>query len=287
MKTVKKITAAISLALMLILSLTSCAKADEAELTSLRMLTETAAEAFASSDIPSLYPLFDERYIPEERAKEVLPKISEYLGDFSSFEVKEMTGYSYKKSNSAGNVTATFLVGTDKGEFYTVIGKMTDSDKICFLDVSLKEDMTPTYTGTLTTLRGANPLQWAVAVLGVAVMVFSFWMVIDCAGSKIKRKALWIIAVLFGFLSITFSLSPGECVRLFFGVGNIVTASALKVYSTAELQLALVLPIGALVYFIKRKELKARAAIIRRPVQDIESSSDVKSEESTDNTNIQ
>jgi len=261
----KKRVALICLAFVILSSLllSSCVKADESELGALRTLSEAVLSAFASDDVQSVYPLFDERYITLERAAEVMPQIDEYLGKFTSFEIKEMTGHTINKSSERTLVRATFLVETVYSQFYVVIGKMTDSDKICALDVSLKEHMQPTYTGTLTTMHGASVIQWVVLILGIALMVFSFWMLLDCAKSRIKRKVIWILFVLLGFLSVTFTLVPGESVRLFFSFGFIISQSTLRVYSTGATSFIAVLPIGAFVYFLRRKELKAAATRTR------------------------
>ena len=275
MKAYKKIIAAFFLILTVALSLTSCSRPDGAHFDKISSLADSVLSSMMSEEgIASAYPLFDERYCSEDETTHALIEMRKYTGDFSSFEIKEMTGYYYRDTKDISYVSATFLVSTDVGEIYAVVTKMNDSDKIAGLQVYHKEDMKPSHTGTLSTMKGSNIPQWAVLVLGIAVMVFAFWMAVDCIMSKIEKKVWWVIAVLLGFLSVTVTFTPDESFRIFFGIGFILSSSVLKIYSTSAVELLLILPIGAFIYFINRKKLKARAYMKKKRPTDKTAASD-------------
>lgn len=114
-------------------------------------------------------------------------------------------------------------------------------------------------TGTLLTMSGANSTQWLFLAIGLGQIGLLIWAVVDCARSKIKNKALWIVLILLGAVVCSFTAVKGN-VSFNFNLGVFLTHTALIRYSTGGFMLRLYLPIGMVVYWILRSRLRADAA---------------------------
>lgn len=114
-------------------------------------------------------------------------------------------------------------------------------------------------TGTWLTMADADGAQWVFLLIGLAEIGLVIWAVVDCARSKIKNKALWIVLILFGSVIWTLSAVQGK-LNFNFNIGMFLTHTALLRYSTGGFMLRLYLPIGMVVYWILRKKLRAEVA---------------------------
>lgn len=114
-------------------------------------------------------------------------------------------------------------------------------------------------TGTWLTMADADGAQWVFLLIGLAEIGLVIWAVVDCARSKIKNKALWIVLILLGAVVCSFTAVKGN-VSFNFNLGVFLTHTALIRYSTGGFMLRMYLPIGMVVYWILRSRLRADAA---------------------------
>ena len=83
---------------------------------------------------------------------------------------------------------------------------------------------------------------------------FTVFALVDCSRQKIKKKALWILLLLLGFISLGATISSTSF-RLNFNVGWITAYSALIRYGSGTVMLRLMLPVGTIIYFAMRRSL--------------------------------
>ena len=242
----------------MLLMLASCSKVNDSDIAALRALAHSTIEVIKNGDVEAAYELVDKEYYDKATMQEMIPKYSEYLGKFTSFEVKEMRGCTSKKTSGTTLVMAAFSVETDAEDFIITVSAKSGGNSLRGLSVTLMKDTEPTYTGTVTTMRGANVLQWFVLIIGLLAMVFSFAMLVDCVKRKIYYKPIWIIVILLSFFLIRVTIDPDKSVSVLFWLAFIINSGTLKYFSDGMIVLELIIPAGALVYFVMRRKLKVK-----------------------------
>lgn len=111
-----------------------------------------------------------------------------------------------------------------------------------------------TQTGTLTTMQGANAVQWIFLVIGLLEGGFMIWMFVDCCRSKIRWKWLWLILTLLGAVAISVTVANG--INLRYNIGLFFNLhTALIRYSSGGFTVRLMFPLGAVAYIILKKKL--------------------------------
>ena len=95
---------------------------------------------------------------------------------------------------------------------------------------------------------------WALLLLNVLSLGFVAFAIVDCSRLKIKRKALWILLLVFGFVTLGATVS-GSMFRIHFNFSWLTNYSALIRYGSGTAVIRLMLPIGAIVYFCTRRSL--------------------------------
>ena len=248
---------------------------------SFRVQANAIIQTIMEKDAEAAYELIDSQLVAQESFDSGFAEIIDYLGDFSTYEIGKATGYDYRLENGVSYEKVTFLVDTDQKDFYIAVLKVNQSEKIGGFNVALAEDLSPSYTGTVTTMSGATAAQWGVLIGGLALLGFAVWMLVDCARRKIRKKVLWLLLIIFGFVSLSVSL--GSMMNFSFNIGFFLSTSTLRIYSNDATTLSLVIPVGAIVYFFLRKKLtrsaKAEAQpAVEQPVAAAETSADVQKE---------
>jgi len=233
---------------------------------SFRVQANALTQALMEKDAEAAYEQIDSQQIDQETFDSAFADMINYLGDFSTFEVGEATGYNYNLQNGVSYERVTFLVDTDHKDFYIAVTQMNESAKVGGFHVTLVEALSPSYTGTVTTMSGANAVQWGVLIGGLALLGFAIWMLVDCARRKIRKKVLWLLLIIFGFLSLSVSL--GDMMNFSFNIGFFLSTSALRIYSNGAITLSLVIPVGAIVYFFLRKKLTRSAEAEVQPTSE-------------------
>lgn len=120
-----------------------------------------------------------------------------------------------------------------------------------------------TQTGTFTTMKGASAGQWVMLIIGLLETGFIVWMFVDCCVHKVRKKWLWLLLIALGVFVISASVDNG--VRLNFNTGlyfNVYTAAI--AYSNGTHLLRFMVPVGAIIYRIKRKALLAKAVEVQQ-----------------------
>jgi hypothetical protein len=103
-------------------------------------------------------------------------------------------------------------------------------------------------------LAGKTPSQYLMLVLAILFSLFTLYALIRCAGTKmIARKWLWIVFILFGVGKVAINWTTGELAVMPLAV-QLFSVSALS-DSYGPWELAVSLPLGAIVFFFRRRAL--------------------------------
>ena len=108
-------------------------------------------------------------------------------------------------------------------------------------------------TTKINTVIESLPLKVFIIGMTLISWLFCAIMLIDCLRRKLMHKWIWIIVILFGF-SVSISLGTGFDISYFIAV-MIMPSTAIYNAQTAMTTIKLVLPMGALVYFLSRKQM--------------------------------
>lgn len=179
------------------------------------------------------------------------------FGEASQYQLKQINWH----KNITNGVTvqqAQFLMTA--GEDTYILQIVTSSETTGIAGFRFDRYMETVTTGTWLTMQGADGAQWVLLLIGLAEIGLMIGTAIDCARSKIKKKALWIVLILFGSVIWTLSAVQGK-VSFNLNVGLFLSHTALLRYSTGGFVLRLYLPVGMVIYWCLRRKLRAEVAV--------------------------
>ena len=232
--------------LVLALLLTGCGRISEAiDDPAIRADTEALLTAFVENDYAACRALVSKE-VSDADLQSVFDSIHQLLAGMGSYE---MTAVQCNRKVSDGRDVKTirYLVQSEDGNFYLEVAKENGKAGIAGWRVTeAAEDAEPT-----------NPAGLAhriFTVIGALTLCFVFWMVIDCFRRKMKRKWLWVPLILLGMVMLTFTMKDGGF-NFRFNVGLYWGLTNLQTYVKGGFRAAVYIPVAAIVYFFKRKDL--------------------------------
>ena len=241
------------LLLCMVLMLCACMMPEENQV--LKGKTQAMLDAILADDAAAVRGMISTD-ISNTEFETFYAQAREVFGGIAEYELKQLNWH----KNITNGVTiqqAQFLMTA--GEDTYVLQIVLSSEMEGIAGFQFDRYVETVTTGTLLTMQGANGAQWVFLLIGLAEIGLIIWAVVDCARSKIKKKALWIVLILFGSVIWTLSAVQGK-LNFNFNIGMFLTHTALLRYSTGGFMLRLYLPIGMVVYWFLRKKLRAEAA---------------------------
>jgi hypothetical protein len=104
------------------------------------------------------------------------------------------------------------------------------------------------------TFQGKKLIHYLFFSLAIVIPVFSIAVLVACARSRIKRKWLWIVFILLGFVTFRLNWTTGQMDYVLINF-QLLGASVFKVGPYAPWIIGVSLPIGAIVFLLRRKSL--------------------------------
>ena len=242
--TKRKIALCLCLILVLSLTLGGCEIKEDSQKS--RELCEAMLDNIIKNDYTSAYGMIQESASQEE-FEPLWHKMRDVLKNSKSYELEQK---SWHKNFSNGVTTVRVL--------FEVI---TDDGKICQMSIITSDGMEGLYdlgfldsTEFVQKTEFLNTVNVFLYIFSLVCFAFSIWMLIDCLKRRPKHKILWAILTLcYAGISVkTDGLAFAYQFRIdiLSGVTNIISdRTALAITVTV------LLPIGAIVYFIMRKRL--------------------------------
>ena len=112
---------------------------------------------------------------------------------------------------------------------------------------------TPKVTGTLSTWREFNHVQWLMTGVAIVEILFSLFMAYHCIKRKPRLWGLWLALILLVYGGAAFSTIGG--LKLTFYIYTLRFPKLLKVQGLG-IKIYFSLPIGAIVYYVKKGRKK-------------------------------
>lgn len=115
-------------------------------------------------------------------------------------------------------------------------------------------------------LRGKSAVHWAVLTVVVACPIFVLWSLVVAARTPIaEKKWLWLMFIAVGLVRLSFNWTTGQWGVMLFGV-QLLGSGFFTAGPAAPVLLQTSLPIGAIVFWVKRKRwLTAAGSAPPRP----------------------
>ena len=220
-----------------------------------RQSTEGMLDALIANDFQTAYSLVN-KICAEEDFKPAFTQMQELLGNVDTYELKLLSIYTNStltNGQKVSSVSSVYEMTTQSGRIIVSI-RMDDQVGLNSFYLTPYEKTDYYFTGTLNNLKDATGAQWGFLLLNVIAIGFTVFALVDCSRQKIKKKALWILLLLLGFISLGATISSTSF-RLNFNVGWITAYSALIRYGSGTVMLRLMLPVGTIIYFAMRRSL--------------------------------
>ena len=256
------------LVLTLLLTLCGCDSREAIEENpAIRQGVDTVLKSLMAEDADSCYGAFNSE-VSREAFDSAFAPMCDVLQGIESY-VLTRSGYNYYNRNGVVTIQHSYWMISGEREFLVDAAIVEGAPGLKSFYITPKEQTTAYYTGTPGHMKDAGILQWVVLSLGVASAIFILWMMVDCLRRKPRRMAVWLVAILLGAVVFRLSYSAGSInFRLNFGIN--LSLSSLIRYGNGSFALNLLIPVGAIVYLIKRKQLPPRKAEVMPEEQETE-----------------
>lgn len=233
-----------------------------------RQSTEGMLNALIANDFQAAYSLVDQ-ICTEEEFKPTFAQMRELLGDADTYELKLLSIYTNGAMTNGQrilSVSSVYEMMTPNSKIIVNI-RMDDQVGLSSFYLTPYEKTDYFFTGTLRNMKDTTGAQWGFLLLNVIAIGFTVFALVDCCRQKIKKKALWILLLLLGFVTLGATISSTGF-RLNFNIGWITAYSALIRYGSGTTMLRLMIPAGAIIYFARRRALLKESAPAAAPSED-------------------
>ena len=200
----KKLVRSVCVVILTVLMLCSGCGAvlQELENAEVRQSTEEMLNALIANDFQTAYSLVS-KICAEEDFKPTFTQMRELLGNADTYELKLLSIYTngtLTNGQKFRSVNSTYEMTTNSGRVIVSV-RMDDRIGLSSFYLSPYEKTDYYFTGTLENMKDATGLQWCFLLLNVVAIGFTVFALVDCSRQKIKKKALWILLLLIGFVS--------------------------------------------------------------------------------------
>lgn len=257
MKNIKKILAVFFI-LLLCFSLASCELETE-QGNEIKAQCKIFLDAAISEDAPAARNVLAAE-MDEDAFAKAFPIICEYISGVNTYTLTQ-TGFNSGIDNGLSYYEAIFTMKTNVGNFEVRAMEVEGYEGLYNFNITSEEDLNPSYTGTITSIKGSNAFQILILLFSAVCIAFIIFALIDCCKHKMKYKPLWIIIILFGVVAFTVTLNNTDINFKARVAAMLFSYSYLQIYETGALIFNLSIPVGAIVYFFLRKKLYASATV--------------------------
>lgn len=251
-----------------------------------RQYAETMLDALIADDFESAYALVN-GMCSESEFSGIFDQMQSVVGSTEIYELKLLSIHvnSNITNGERKNITSSvYEMTTDSGRI--IVSLQVEEQLGLYSFYLTPYEKTDYYhTGTLQNMENATLGQWLFLLLNVVSIGVAVFAVVDCCRRKIKKKVLWILLVIFGFVTLGIT-AAATAVRMNFNLGWITAYSAWIRYGSGAVTIRLLLPAGAIAYFA------ARRSLLQSPISDMvlpetDTADNASAAEQTDEPDIQ
>lgn len=245
--------------LLVILLCCGCAPLMEAlDDPALQETTRTVLDALIADDMEAAYsPVQD--ICTEEAFAPIFADMRALLGNTETYELNLLyihTNKSVMNGQTSTVTSANYEMVTGQGKFVVSVQTSGDPTALQSFYLTPYEKTDYYFTGTLKTMENAGAVQWGLLLSNLLAYGFAIFALVDCCRRKIKKKALWIVLVILGFMTLGATVGSTG-IRMNMNFLSVTTYSALIRYGSGMMAIRLMVPVGAAVYFLTRRSLLA------------------------------
>lgn len=255
-----RLFAIVGILFVILLLLSGCSAVMESvEDKQVREYTEQMLDAILDKDFDTAYSLVSDAYTKDEFAQEY-NLMEPLLYDVKSYELT-LVGYNknIKNGKKLTTTNSTYEMTENTDKYVVYVATNSDYEKLSYFNVKSYESTNLYHTGTVDKMGDASTLQWIMLLLNLVTIAITVFAVVDCSKQKIKRKALWIIIIILGLLTIGLSINSTS-IQTIANLGWFMNYSAFIKYGDGSFILRVMIPVGAIIYFIFRKRLINKAS---------------------------
>jgi hypothetical protein len=212
--------------------------------------TTAMLDALLTGDYDSCRGLVTKQ-VEDETLRTAVNQMHQLLADVESYSLKP-AGWQKNTNNGITQSLMRYEMQTNAGSFCVDVVLVEGVDGLAGFQITPIQQVDA--TGTPGSMEGAGILQWLVLLLGFAEAAFVIWMAVDCLRHKFKGRIGWLLMILLISSLISLSFSGGK-LSIHFNFGVYLYATALLRESTGAMLLRLHVPVGAIVYWFRRKKL--------------------------------
>lgn len=242
----------LALTLMILFVGTSCNAVETERGRKIQGQCEQVIDAMLDKNVNTAYALFTAE-TDKTAFTGQFPVLCTYLEEVETYQLKQI-GWYVSRKNGRSYYQATFEMKTNAGLFRIIGTEVDGLNGLYDFQLQLESQFNPKFTGTITTMAGANAFQWVLFVLSLVMFLFVVITAVDCSRRKMKYKPLWLILTLAAMVTFTLTLSDGN-LSAHFGVGILFPYNYLALYETGAFAFRLMVPIGAIIYWLVRRPM--------------------------------
>ena len=210
--------------------------------------------------------------VDDASLRTAVEQMSGLLAEVESYDLTPV-GWNKKITNGTEMSSLRYEMSTEAGDFFVELVLVEGVDGLAGFHITPVQALA--VTGNPGNMKGAGVLQWLVLLFGVAEYGFVIWMAVDCLRRKPKAKVGWLLLILLVSSIFTLTLTAGR-LSFNFNVGIYLHLSSLLKDSAGAIQLKLYVPLGAIVYWFRRKKLCA--PVVEQQPQEAEAEEKISAE---------
>ena len=221
----------------------------------LRQNAETMLDALITNDAETAYSLVS-HLCSKEDFQPLFAEMRNFLGGAKTYELTLLHVSSHSmlsNGQTINSVNSIYELNTDTDRIILNI-RMDNQNGLHTFQLVPFENTDYYFTGTLESLENASVSQWLILLSNIIAIGIAVFALVDCCRHKIKKKVLWILLLVFGFVSL--GVTVGSSVfRFHFNIGWTSAYSALIRYGSGTMTFRAMIPIGAIIYLFRRRSL--------------------------------
>lgn len=185
----------------------------------------------------------------------IYSQISDYISGVEEYELTQI-GVNAKTQNGITVIRTTYLMTTNSKTYIVETQARSDIEGLYGFNI-LESQISGNgvQCGTVTSMKGANTTQWIFLIIGFLEIAFVIAVFIDALRQKIDKKGVWLALILLGTAAITINSNANGVSFNLSAIISLVNNTALIKYATGATSIRIMIPIAAIVYLIKRKQL--------------------------------
>ena len=247
----KKIFKLLSILFILIavFSISSCQQNEN-----LKEKTEAMLDALIENNFNEAFNLVS-GITTKDEFHPIYSQIRDYISGVEEYDLTQI-GVNAKAQNGITIIRTTYLMTTNDKTYIVETQAHSDIEGLYGFNI-LESQISGNgvQCGTVTSMKGANTAQWIFLIVGFLEIAFVIAVFIDALKQKIDKKGLWLALILLGTVALTINSNTSGISFNFSAIISLINSTALIKYATGATSIRIMIPIVAIIYLIKRKQL--------------------------------